>query len=213
MIYLSQLLLNPQLRQVRAELGNPYEMHRSLAKAFPHHQGNFSTVRCLFRVDVLPSTGQYALLVQSRIEPCWDRLTVAETYLLRAPAVKEFTPAVEVGQRLRFRLRANPTKRIGADREDDKLACKRVQLFTDEEQMAWLQRKGQECGFALMDARISAVERQISRKGDGARVIHQAVTFDGVLRVIDPAAFRDALEAGIGPGKGFGFGLLSVARG
>jgi len=38
-----------------------------------------------------------------------------------------------------------------------------------------------------------------------------AVIFEGVLRVEDSQAFREALERGIGPGKAFGFGLLSVA--
>lgn len=38
-----------------------------------------------------------------------------------------------------------------------------------------------------------------------------AVLFEGVLRVTDAAAFRAALERGIGSGKAYGFGLLSVA--
>jgi CRISPR system Cascade subunit CasE len=43
--------------------------------------------------------------------------------------------------------------------------------------------------------------------------VHQAVTFDGLLRVTDPEALLAALAGGIGSGKGFGFGLLSLARG
>jgi CRISPR system Cascade subunit CasE len=37
------------------------------------------------------------------------------------------------------------------------------------------------------------------------------VVFEGRLRVTDAEAFRRALAAGIGSGKAFGFGLLSVA--
>jgi CRISPR system Cascade subunit CasE len=38
------------------------------------------------------------------------------------------------------------------------------------------------------------------------------VEFDGVLKVTDSEAFGRALSSGIGPAKGFGFGLLSVAH-
>ncbi|MEW6230411.1 MAG: type I-E CRISPR-associated protein Cas6/Cse3/CasE, partial [Bacillota bacterium] len=39
----------------------------------------------------------------------------------------------------------------------------------------------------------------------------RSVRYDGVLRVKDPTLFKKALFGGIGPGKAFGFGLLSVA--
>ena len=34
-MYLSRLILNPRSRRVQRELAEPYEMHRSLMKAFP----------------------------------------------------------------------------------------------------------------------------------------------------------------------------------
>ena len=40
---------------------------------------------------------------------------------------------------------------------------------------------------------------------------HSSVLFDGLLRVTDTDAFLRTLVRGIGPGKAFGFGLLSVA--
>jgi CRISPR-associated protein, Cse3 family len=38
-----------------------------------------------------------------------------------------------------------------------------------------------------------------------------AVLFTGYLKVTDADRFRTALEHGIGSGKAFGFGLLSIA--
>jgi CRISPR system Cascade subunit CasE len=38
------------------------------------------------------------------------------------------------------------------------------------------------------------------------------VLFSGRLEVTDAALFRDALAKGIGSGKAFGFGLLSIAN-
>lgn len=43
------------------------------------------------------------------------------------------------------------------------------------------------------------------------KLVFGSVLFEGRLRVSDAAAFRAALEGGIGSGKAFGFGLLSVA--
>jgi CRISPR system Cascade subunit CasE len=39
-----------------------------------------------------------------------------------------------------------------------------------------------------------------------------SVLFEGELIVTDVKAFREALMQGIGSGKAYGFGLLSIAR-
>ena len=43
------------------------------------------------------------------------------------------------------------------------------------------------------------------------RIQFSAARFDGVLQISTLGLFIHALENGIGPAKGFGFGLLSVA--
>ncbi|MGI6156807.1 MAG: type I-E CRISPR-associated protein Cas6/Cse3/CasE, partial [Enterococcus lemanii] len=45
----------------------------------------------------------------------------------------------------------------------------------------------------------------------GRRLSHLAVRYDGLLRVRSSEVFGEALAAGIGSAKGFGFGLLSLA--
>src|SRR5512138_2750259 len=87
-MYLSRLILNPRSRQVRNELADPYEMHRTVCKAFPG--GVFEEARSernatsvLFRVDVHPRTHIPTVLVQSRQKPNWDFLSVEnKDYLL-----------------------------------------------------------------------------------------------------------------------------------
>ena len=63
------------------------------------------------------------------------------------------------------------------------------------------------------------VARRRPNRGSGAQaqipkgeVAHAGVRFDGELTVTDPGELRDAVAAGIGPAKAFGFGLLSLAR-
>lgn len=49
------------------------------------------------------------------------------------------------------------------------------------------------------------------RGASASKITFASVLFEGLLRVTNPDAFRSALEMGIGSGKAYGFGLLSIA--
>ena len=221
-MYLSRLILNPRSRQVQSELARPYEMHRTLLKAFP--DGKVETERTaedavglLFRVDEDARSGNLHLLAQSQQPPQWARLSGTDYLLPNTadnPATREVTLQFQVGQLLAFRLRANPTRRLSAGKGNK---GKRVGIYDEEAQLAWLTRKGEQHGFRLLQA-------QVSRDGKikNAEAIHGqdgvhdlelfSVQFDGMLQVTDPVLLIRAVDAGIGSGKAFGFGLLSLAR-
>lgn len=86
---------------------------------------------------------------------------------------------------------------------------------------AWMVRKGCEHGFLVADLGIRpdplTGDMQYGQKSgdDGTKLAlaHKAVVFDGVLKVADLDAFQRALRQGIGSGKAYGFGLLSIRRG
>ena len=203
-MYLSKLVLNPTSRRVRTESGRPYELHRTLMRAFPSAEEG--TGRVLFRLDMSKESNSIALLVQSEKEPDWRPLDEVEGFLLEPAQSKPFSPVFRSGQTCRFRLRANPTV---------KQQGKRFGIVKEEEQLAWLQRKGTAGGFEPFSV-ISSPERKMNDKmTDRAGTRHDltliAVRFDGLLKVKDPAAFHQTLAQGVGSGKGFGFGLLSVA--
>ncbi|MBI3946599.1 MAG: type I-E CRISPR-associated protein Cas6/Cse3/CasE [Armatimonadetes bacterium] len=203
MIYLSRLLLNPRSRQVQAELRDPYQMHRTLSKAFGDADDEFARARCLFRVDNARPFAALSLLSQSLLEPDWERLTVADRYLLAPPEVKAFRLSLRGGECLAFRIHANPTvKRDG----------KRYGLYREQEQEAWLRRKAEENGFEVLRVLIhpATIVRSRATEGRDAQLI--GVTFEGALRVTDPDALHAAAANGIGSAKAFGFGLLSLAR-
>lgn len=65
------------------------------------------------------------------------------------------------------------------------------------------------------DVRITARQRRAFAKGSittkETAVILNAVTFEGRLRITDPALFTARLLAGIGPSKAYGCGLLTLA--
>ncbi len=221
MIYLSLLELSPRSRQVQAELRKPYEMHRTLSKAFVNDPDgkaaeietgdNWESARCLFRVDEIASSPEPRLLVQSRVRPEWERLTVKADYLAAPPCVKAWSPTFRTGQVLAFRLRANPTIKEDS-RKNGKKNGRRIPLLTETDRLAWLARKAQIGGFGLSRVVARQEDPLECRTAGGCATTLNAVRFDGMLVVRDPAAFMQALEAGIGSGKAFGFGLLSVAR-
>ncbi len=245
-LYLSRLLLNPRSRQVMSELAHPYEMHRTLLRAFPNLAGDAqSKVReeydILFRAEVDDRSYSVKVYVQSNAEPSWSFLDDLEGYALKhadKPGYesKDIMPAfkqIRNGQILSFRLRANPTKRIA--KSDDPMLGKRVELTKEEDQIAWLIRKSLSIGDGVSGGFELLMKEAISEKGktlliphvavspegkqtglkkngdSGHSTTHYAVLFEGLLRVIDAEAFTGTIIRGIGSGKAFGFGLLSVA--
>lgn len=116
-------------------------------------------------------------------------------------------------------------------RPDGRRIGKRVELRREEERIQWLQRQGERSGFQLLTARLEpglgqATGRDIAaaradpsptllgRQRNGSidrRLTLATALFEGELRVTDAQALRAAIENGIGPGKAFGCGLLSIA--
>lgn len=217
-MYLSRLLLDACSRQVQREIANPYELHRTIMAAFPIELPKGE--RVLHRVDVNPRTGQVLLLVQSHTAPNWAHLT-GKNYLLPAdpfsgldnPAVKPLQLALQPGQQLRFRLRANPVKRLFKDEPArDLKQGQRIGLLKEEEQLAWLQRKGEETGgFTVLNVAVTNNGFTVGITGEKRKFKHFTVSFDGVLQITNVDEFMKTLETGIGGGKGFGCGLLSLA--
>jgi len=208
-MYLSQLLLNPYSTNVMIDLNDPYQMHRTVMSGFSAQIPE--TERVLFRLEIQNRHPQLSLLVQSHLLPDWSRLP-GKDYLLVPAQVKAFTPAFSIEQVFSFRLTANPTKRL---RGDGKQVGHRVGLLREEEQLAWLERKGTENGFRVLAVRTTHLDQPDGWKPEGKkkhRLQYQSVRFDGHLQVTDAKTFTDALVKGIGSGKGMGFGLLSLAR-
>jgi len=173
----------------------------------------------LFRIDPIPG-GSPLITVQSACPPDWDYAFHNAQYLLRAkPQPMPYNPRFEPHQRLRFRLRANPTRRARKSSRhpsghpvEPKWIGKRIPVLPDALQ-DWLARRGTEGSFQV--AALTSVLpgyvyfNKTGQPGGGQRLF--SVLFEGVLELTDPEAFVNTLQTGIGPGKAYGFGLLSVA--
>jgi CRISPR system Cascade subunit CasE len=237
MLYLSRLILSMRSPQARRDIGDCHQLHRTVLRAFPQAPEGVPAREhfgLLFRTEPVANAPMaMRLLVQSNMRPDWSYLPAG--YLGPAPdergnpavrTIDDEYARIQRGMALSFRLRANPTKRL-SDRtpgRENVLIGKRVALLREEDQFAWLQRKGEAHGFRLLgvaaqpeirDARAAKLEDVRGRRprGDGAAMplTFGAVLFEGRLEVTDRDALLAALQHGIGAGKAFGFGLLSVA--
>jgi len=203
-MYLTKLTLNLRSAQARRDLGDAYEMHRTLVRAFaPDPESNPS--RFLWRLETAVDSSQTPpLLVQSQENGDWLVVEQLPNYLQRSVETKnvEVSRLVRQDRRYRFRLVANPTVARNG---------KRLALLHADEQRAWIGRQGDRHGFGVLSLTSSAQPLLNSARDGKAPICIHRVCFDGFLEVRQSAAFERALIAGIGPAKAFGCGLLSIA--
>jgi CRISPR system Cascade subunit CasE len=203
-MYLIRLTLDTRSAQARRDLGNPYDMHRSLVRAFVVDDAKTSP-RFLWRLE--PQVGWNTppvVLVQSSHVADWTHFQVLPNYLRKSPETKKFflQEWLLPEQQYRFRLFANPTvTRAG----------KRYGLISENAQLAWLAKQGQRQGFNIKSAVVTACDMLKIRKGETSISV-QRTCYEGILTAADIALLETAIKVGIGPGKAFGCGLLSLAR-
>lgn len=220
-MYLSRLKLNALSREVARDIGDASELHRTIMGAFPNASNGHSPralYNVLHRLEVNRRTGSVTLYVQSKSVPNWDALpdgyvVVNELPEIAVKPIGDLLKAIAPGRRLRFRLRANPTRKIDTKTQADGVRRhgRRVPVRGELAQIQWLQRQADRNGFGVTTVSIeSSGSAELSRSRSTGRTF-QGVLFEGTLVVIHGDAFQRALTAGIGPGKAFGFGMLSIA--
>lgn len=157
-----------------------------------------------------------------------DQTPVAVPGLLELET-RSFSPVLTAGDRLTFRLRANPTisrkteagrsvrhdvlmdakaqcRNLGVDRPDE------IRRQMDQAAIRWLQVRSENSGFALESVPQVSGYRQHVNKRKGAEIRFSSIDYEGVLHVTDPDSFRDMLYQGLGKSKAFGCGLMMVRR-
>lgn len=207
----SRVIVDPSQRAARKALASPEVLHAIVARA----TGDPESGRALWRLD--RGIGRHTLFITSSRKP--DAALLAEQ--LGSPLMEinsfsydRFLASLSAGQEWQFRLRANPTKAL----RQDGARSRRVALIKEDSQLAWLIRQGeQRGGFEIPRNRLSVPEVVIQTRGadefrsHGATVTLGTVVYDGVLRITEPSALRAVLVSGLGRGKAYGCGLLTLA--
>jgi CRISPR system Cascade subunit CasE len=203
-MYLSQCVLNT-IRPV-----NPYQLHKKIWRLFPEQDGEQRSF--LFRVENLGQTGVQKILLQSKLEP---QSVSGDFLLLQSKEIN--LDGLYKQSKLRFMLRANPTKRIKDKNEKPTNQGKvRVAIINELEIVAWLRRQLQDCA-EIKDNELSILRQDLlsfSKNKDKQQHFGkiQTVTYTGLMSITDNEALMNKMLSGIGPAKVFGCGLLSIAR-
>ena len=199
----------------------------SLSKP-PRREGGF-----LFRIEPEPPL---RILVQSSERPKWEYAFQNAPYLLTGqPEVREYDPSFNTGDRFRFRLVLLMVKRRTAPstatqegakaRTEHPIRCLLPSTepdgkpSPDPDFTAWRDRLAEVAerwGFTVGEyprhLHVQPVRNlHMKPSGNTPSQPFNAAMFEGMLTCTDASLLRDAVINGIGRGKAFGMGLLSLA--
>ncbi|MFF3403548.1 type I-E CRISPR-associated protein Cas6/Cse3/CasE [Streptomyces sp. NPDC002659] len=214
---LTRIRLNRRSKTVRRDLADAVSLHKAVMLLVPENLGDRPRQQAglLFRLEHETHQTPPTLLIQSHQPPDLSRLS--DRY--GTVEIRDLTPmfhALTPGRRVRYRITANAsaTRRVleGNHPVRNKSGSKSVALYGDDA-LAWWQRRATRAGLALTTTettRSSFPRPKNENKGtQGPR--HVLTRFDGTATITDPDQLRHALLAGIGRGKPYGAGLLSLA--
>ncbi|MFG2441067.1 type I-E CRISPR-associated protein Cas6/Cse3/CasE [Streptomyces sp. NPDC048508] len=221
-LWLTRLTPHPTSRTAQQELGgnapHTHSLHRRVMSLFPDGVPDQARTHygVLFRVEDTPRGSH--LLVQSNLPPDPSRLPAQFGTLTTRP-LDALLDALEAGRSLRYRCTASPVRKPGATtRAHYNLPAVVPLNGTAAEE--WWHRQANGVGLkplnlqshpldAARDRQHPATPRRDAKTTN--RVHHHRIRFDGTATIIDPELLRTAIHNGIGRGKAYGCGLLSIA--
>ncbi|WP_149180220.1 type I-E CRISPR-associated protein Cas6/Cse3/CasE [Streptomyces sp. TRM49041] len=208
---LVRVQLNPLNRAVQRDLRDATQMHRTLMRLVPDNLGASPRriTSLLYRIDETEHAS--TLLVQATVPLATDRLPQGYGHA----QAKDLSPMFSVlrkDMQVRYRITVNPAKRQRLTLEEK---GRRGQIIPLSGQAAddWWTRKALDAGLQLISALPTPQQpaKPQRRSPQPSTMRHSLIRYDGTATVTDPTALTTALLEGIGRGKSYGAGLLSLA--
>lgn len=204
-MYLTKIEMSLSDPAVRAALRDLQKMHRLASGLYqlPRREAEL-----LYRVRAQGAS--VTLYLYAALPVDRDRL-LPGMFLKGERELSGWLAAMQPGQLWGFDLLTMPSKKVA---DGESANSRRRVLRTQEERLAWLARKAEQNGFAILDVREAAGEKagalHAEEKGD--RLYLDTYHYSGTLQITDAEKFRLALRHGIGPGKAYGLGMLLLKR-
>jgi CRISPR system Cascade subunit CasE len=218
-MYLTQFEINAARRGARALLSSPQRMHAAVLSSFTAAEREPTPGgRILWRVD--QRGNQTLLYLASPHRP--DLTNLAEQagwptkQTWRIGDYARLLDQLTTDDQWAFRLTANPVR--NGRKTENSARTQRLGHVTAAQQQTWLLDRTGKHGFTVntgdhKEPDLIVRDRHIHNFSRAGRTVTLATaTFEGRLTVTDPDALRAALTRGIGPAKGYGCGLLTLAR-
>lgn len=234
MPYLSRVWLNPLRTGTQRLLRNPQAVHAAVLGGLPHQPVD---ERVLWRLDGTQHQ-RAELLILTQSAPSWVHIVESAGWpdtAEGAAVVRDYSPFLDrlaPGQQFAFRLRANPvqsTKRPEAPSSVQQQRLKAdgrqrgviVPHRTAHHQEQWFRDRMVRWGFELPTNSDGSVQAGLVDRGRLAfskgsagkrsRVVLTTATFEGAVRIADAARAREVLLSGVGKGRAYGCGLITLA--
>ncbi|MHB8249241.1 MAG: type I-E CRISPR-associated protein Cas6/Cse3/CasE [Acidithiobacillus sp.] len=226
--WLSRITPKPEIGYKQlVGLGNldPYGQHQAIWKLFdlpPKEERVGQPAPFLFRAEQQDGLPVFYVLSAQCPQDRQDLWQVE---------AKRYTPNIQAGDRLAFKLRGNPivTRHTAGERgrrHDVVMDAKQRMDWKNlpesarpsrahlayEAGVCWLRERQARLGVQFGDTELRVDSYRSWRQRNGKGIALSTLDFEGHFRVIDPSRFLNALIGGIGPAKAFGCGLLLVRR-
>ena len=205
MTVLALLELNPRSRAWRKASKDLQVMHSTIMSMYPDVADTDArrSLGVLWRIE---GGDTPTVLVQSSDIPDIEGLPVGFASAVRFRHLDIHLDSLDTGHVVNYRTILNP---IRTSRRDN-APGRRIVPFS--ERADWWAAKATRAGLDLLDTPAVATEqaREVLRNGKSFPLYSFRV--DGIARIDNPDTLRAAIRTGIGRGKAWGCGLLTVAR-
>ena len=201
-MYLSKVNLDLRSASVRQALRDCGDMHRNIQKLFSASRSDSGVVYRVYQQE-----SGCCVYTMSETAPVETEESIRNG--MRVTGSRDVSAMEELfvpGKRFRFQLLTMPYKKVADGVSKN---SRRRYLRTPEERMAWLQRKGEQYGFEILDMEEQPGETLSSYK-NGHMLYLSTVKYSGVLCVTEQESFCRAWKYGIGAEKAYGLGMLMV---
>ncbi|MEX2985735.1 type I-E CRISPR-associated protein Cas6/Cse3/CasE [Streptomyces sp. C36] len=213
-LWLTRIQPDLRHRDARRDLASAVGMHHRLMMLFPDGAGDRARERMgvLYRIEDAPggAQGTSHILVQSHVAPALDRLPSG----YGTAAAKDITQLLHVltnGLEVRYRITASAVRKSGPTTRA--AGAQAIVPLNGHAAEQWWQRQAEEkAGLKLTSVHTTPLDAaRGERSQDKQRIRHVRTCFEGTAYITDAEALKQTLLTGIGRGKAYGCGLLSLA--
>ncbi|GAA1141583.1 type I-E CRISPR-associated protein Cas6/Cse3/CasE [Streptomyces javensis] len=209
-LWLTRIIPDLRSRQARRDLPSAVGMHHRVMQLFPDTEAEQAraVLGVLFRIEDGPQ-GPH-ILIQSQAQPDTTALPVGYGTI----ATKPLTPLLEglrAGRPVRYRIAASAVRKPGKTTRA-LYNLKPVVPLSGTAADDWWIRQAHQSGLTIHTIHSTPLDAARGEHAQGKHRIHHARTrFDGTATITDPALLQSRLTEGIGRGKAYGCGLLTLA--
>lgn len=209
-MYLTRMELDTDKRATKKLLTSRSKIHGMVESAFSGDRE-----RNLWRLDSLG--GKLYILVLSEQKPQLEVAVQKYGKEKKGYLSKDYgalLSRISKQSKWRFRLVANPTQSVSRVKEGKRGVVRACVSVPNQEE--WLKNRAATHGFLLEEGEFHVVgndwhifhKQEVKEKCISLR----EVSYEGVLTVTDVEKFKELLCHGMGRGKAYGMGLLTIMR-